>query len=630
MTPVAKSKAGTQDEVAASKFDATTSKEVSLKDTAASKDCNAQPTITNKIRKKKEEPTVKSKEKIGSADRYVAGIDNNRLSIEHLERELITRVEFFEAKYTNLDMQFTNKIANVEQQRLLMVEKLEAAKVENGLAMKKIQKMNDIISEHKTEIDILKRNAEKNNNVNVPEHECSVDKQEAYEEEIKSLKDTINNQRVEIEKLKLTIEHNKDMVQYNDEISAEIRDANVQWNTTFQGFSSKQDAKNDFFTSDIKKISTMISKKANQSDVDGMKHQINKELIPILSLSHQNTGRSADGCPNLPKQAVDTGKVISDKSISNRKSTDTSIEALVEVPQEWGSTVKDEMEDERTAPRRDENSPEQSDNDEIGDIDDEVILLMDSNEKFINPKRFWPSMSTVIFRVSKAAKLRAFINSHRFKNPKHIIIGTGTNDTDVRPANEIFADLRQGANILKNQYKEANIYISQVPPRKEQKREVIANLNKLIEEGANESINVIVQNELRIDHLHDERHIKRKDIGMYVKPMKDKIREILGIELDDNQHRSQSPPIGRRGAQIGRGGASRGGASSGRNGYNRGTRRESDSGTDNTDQVTGTDSSKFDSDNRGIAWKQMMKAMQDSNNMMMNNMMAMKTFLDNS
>ena len=183
---------------------------------------------------------------------------------------------------------------------------------------------------------------------------------------------------------------------------------------------------------------------------------------------------------------------------------------------------------------------------------------------------------------------------------------------------------------MKNQYKKANIYISQVPPRKEQRHAVVHNLNKLIEDGASESINVVVQNELRVDHLHDERHIKRKDIGVYIKPMKDKIREILGTDLNDIQHRSQSPPSAHRGIQIGRGGSSRGGASSGRNGYSREMRHEKDFETASNDEVNGTGSSKFDSHDKENAWKHMMKAVQDSNKMMMNNMMVMKNFLDNS
>ena len=122
------------------------------------------------------------------------------------------------------------------------------------------------------------------------------------------------------------------------------------------------------------------------------------------------------------------------------------------------------------------------------------------------------------------------------------MIATGTNDTDRRLAEEIFNDLVAGAKLLHQQYPSANIYVSQIPPRKRNKKDV-AELNCLIERGMPEFVHVVLQKELGEVDLHDEKHIKVKSVGKYVSNMKNKIREVLGIPIpnrDRNAPRRRS------------------------------------------------------------------------------------------
>ena len=153
---------------------------------------------------------------------------------------------------------------------------------------------------------------------------------------------------------------------------------------------------------------------------------------------------------------------------------------------------------------------------------------------------------------------------YNFINAEHIIIATGTNDTDNRLACDIFSDLARGARTLKEQYESAHVYISQVPPRKKLMKPAVIKLNLLIERGANESINVIAQKDLEISDLHDEKHIKISSIGKYIANMKDRMREVLGMEPRSSQQRQprsgtkmngrggkQLQPIQRTGAKAG-------------------------------------------------------------------------------
>ena len=145
------------------------------------------------------------------------------------------------------------------------------------------------------------------------------------------------------------------------------------------------------------------------------------------------------------------------------------------------------------------------------------------------------------------------VNRYNFINVEHIIIATGTNDTDNRLADDTFNDLARAARTLNQQYKSTNVYISQVPPRKKLMKNAITKLNLLIERGATESINVIAQKDLEVSDLHDEKHIKISSIGKYISNMKDCIREVLGMPPRSTQRQlsSATKMYGRGGKQFG-------------------------------------------------------------------------------
>ena len=175
---------------------------------------------------------------------------------------------------------------------------------------------------------------------------------------------------------------------------------------------------------------------------------------------------------------------------------------------------------------------------------------MDSNRTHIREDKFWTDTDSTVKKivVSKAELLTQVIKKHSFNQVEHFIIGTGTNDTDKRNAQDIFADLKQGANLLHQQYGNANVYVSQIPPRKNRRKEVVAELNNLIEEGMPESVHLILQKELDESDLHDEKHIKIKSLGKYVVNIKNKMREVLGLPLPNRDRTTRGSPPHRRNA----------------------------------------------------------------------------------
>ena len=169
-------------------------------------------------------------------------------------------------------------------------------------------------------------------------------------------------------------------------------------------------------------------------------------------------------------------------------------------------------------------------------IDADVVLLMDSNKRHIDAESFWDK--TWKIRVATAEELESVIHRFDFSKVKHIIISTGTNDTDSRNADSIFSDLVKGADILTRKYS-SKVYVSQLPPRKMEKKETVKKVNFLIANGIKEGVNVIMQDNLSEKHLHDEKHIRKNCLWILVENMTNKIREVMGLPP---VNRTNAPP----------------------------------------------------------------------------------------
>ena len=139
-------------------------------------------------------------------------------------------------------------------------------------------------------------------------------------------------------------------------------------------------------------------------------------------------------------------------------------------------------------------------------------------------------------RAGNTDELQNVIKKFNFVITKHIVISVGTNDTDEGNPEEIYKTLVNIAEDLNKEYKDTNVYLSQLPPRNDNKNNKIKQLNQLLSEGTPETIHVIKHENLRIEHLHDQKHIKKNCLGLLVKNIKDKLKEVMWGENGNTIH----------------------------------------------------------------------------------------------
>ena len=411
-------------------------------------------------------------------------IENNRINIENLEKVFLHSSEVAEMRYLKLEDSFNQLQRHAESSQ---------TKYEKEILQQR--------SRYEKQIEDLRAKIEKDNHV-------------------------LLQKTTEIAVLQSKVNHQKELLQLHNNRGEDLKDMEVRIRNKIQEEKIGRDNSNMSTQQQLDDLKAQIKKKAQQSDVD-------KALANPLAT---NTS-----IQNIQKQLDDLRAQVEKKSQQQHDLQKCSSGS----PAIHNNDTSHDPYENQGRSDRSEQSDESEDEEKTGHvtnkkiIKENVVLLMDSNRNHINEEMFWNKTRKI--RVATAAELEGRIDEFDFRNVEHIIIGTGTNDTDHRKAEEIFPDIMKGVQKLRGSYSSTNIYVSQIPPRNKFKKGVVDELNSLIDRGLPESVNVILQQDLEARHLRDEKHIKERHIGLYAKNMKDKIKEVLGITPKQSKNYNEKP-----------------------------------------------------------------------------------------
>ena len=154
---------------------------------------------------------------------------------------------------------------------------------------------------------------------------------------------------------------------------------------------------------------------------------------------------------------------------------------------------------------------------------------MDSNHKWIDPEQFWLGEGKVqIIPTYTTEQLEAFARYYDLGDAKHIIISVGTNNIDNTKGDIVALNTIKGAEIVKERNNQSNVYINQLPPRKNRFRKETDDMNTILETHTPESINLIIQNNTLQKDMFDDKHMKKYSMRTVIINMKNKMREVNG------------------------------------------------------------------------------------------------------
>ena len=152
----------------------------------------------------------------------------------------------------------------------------------------------------------------------------------------------------------------------------------------------------------------------------------------------------------------------------------------------------------------------------------DIILLMDSSGKFIDPKKF-STMSVVHkFFSPTIASAIDLLNKEHFGTPSAIVIHTRTNDVDKSPLDTCFEHFQTLTNIAAQKYPQSKVIISSLLVRNDifdtQRSQLNNRLGRL---HSYPNVHFVNNETITRDMLHDQKHVKQRKIGVLVSNLKD-------------------------------------------------------------------------------------------------------------
>ena len=152
----------------------------------------------------------------------------------------------------------------------------------------------------------------------------------------------------------------------------------------------------------------------------------------------------------------------------------------------------------------------------------DIILLMDSNGKFIDSKKFSTTSVVHKFFSPTIASAIDLLNKEHFGTPSAIVIHTGTNDVEKSPLDACFEHFQTLIDIAAQKYPRSKVIISSLLVRNDifdtQRSQLNNRLGRL---RSYPNVHFVNNETITRDMLHDQKHVKRRKIGVLVSNLKD-------------------------------------------------------------------------------------------------------------
>ena len=160
-----------------------------------------------------------------------------------------------------------------------------------------------------------------------------------------------------------------------------------------------------------------------------------------------------------------------------------------------------------------------------------AVFLCDSNGKFLNKRKlFKPQQEHKYFRCPKVDHARDVLQNALQEHPELIVIHTGTNNlTPTTPIDTFISDISALVTEASTKFSKSKIIYSTLLPRADIPSHIITNINDQLINGCSKLPNVHLVTHANVffkglEALHDDKHLKRRHIGLFAANLVDAIR----------------------------------------------------------------------------------------------------------
>lgn len=144
----------------------------------------------------------------------------------------------------------------------------------------------------------------------------------------------------------------------------------------------------------------------------------------------------------------------------------------------------------------------------------DVVVLMDSNRKFVDPGRMFPNKSVNIVTCGNLNSAKKIIEEPRFSDPQTLIIHTGVNDIEEQniTPNDVALKFEEVVARAKSKFPKSQVVISEITPRMDEHAEAVHQVNAKVRVALSGSTNVSLINHDNLDDercFYDRKHLSR-------------------------------------------------------------------------------------------------------------------------
>lgn len=174
----------------------------------------------------------------------------------------------------------------------------------------------------------------------------------------------------------------------------------------------------------------------------------------------------------------------------------------------------------------------------------EIVILMDSNGKFINEKQLFPNHKTLKLWCPNTESALQQLDKEKLGDPSHIIIHVGTNDLRTQQE-RVAQSVTQVAIKATQTFTTSKIIISTILPRTDFHPRTIQRVNTDISRGCAGLPNIHLAHHptLDIHNLHDHVHLRKDNVNVFAKNLKDvALGRTAGCPSMSNRESNNSQP----------------------------------------------------------------------------------------
>ena len=173
------------------------------------------------------------------------------------------------------------------------------------------------------------------------------------------------------------------------------------------------------------------------------------------------------------------------------------------------------------------------------DNNTELLILIDSNSKHIDRRKFWTLRNTTWLRCGTTVEATRIMNKTKYNKLKYILIAVGVNDLDEMTGPEVSEKLCNLLKLINQTYPDTKIILNEITPRNDDRDSQVILCNNMLHNvsSKNDHIFIAKQSNIRDDSysfFDDVKHIKKIKIARYVSNIKIALRQAYGIQPWNN------------------------------------------------------------------------------------------------